>query len=110
MSLHEPLKEPSKCSIKLISILFSKEELDGGILFKSPRSSKPPFDSIRVKKMFGKWMQLRIYFHLRETDLRLMFKYDIKFVARYLAQTSIRYYGYRDFFMGSADVWHLRTR
>ncbi|CAH3151001.1 unnamed protein product, partial [Porites evermanni] len=45
-------KEPHKCALNLLDILFQKQELGEGILFQSRRSNKPPLDEARVSKMF----------------------------------------------------------
>jgi hypothetical protein len=54
MNVSAPVKEPGKCAIKLISQLFSDEELMEGILFETKRSPKPALDPERVTKLFGK--------------------------------------------------------
>lgn len=54
MNVNAPPKEPSKCAIKLLSCLFSPDELETGILFESKRSPKLPLDAARVTKLFGK--------------------------------------------------------
>ena len=47
-------KEPHKYALKLLSRLFTNEELAEGILFKTKRSPKPSLDTERVTKLFGK--------------------------------------------------------
>ena len=54
MTINAPPNEPSKCAIKLLSRLFSVDELENGILFQSKRSTKPALDPTRVTKLFGK--------------------------------------------------------
>lgn len=49
-------KEPHKCALNLLDMLFQKQELGEGILFQSRRSNKPPLDEARVSKMLGKFI------------------------------------------------------
>lgn len=37
------------------SLLFSKEEQKGSVIFKTKKSEKPPLSPRRVEKMFGKY-------------------------------------------------------
>lgn len=55
MPKHPP-KEPHKCALNLLDMLFQKQEVGERILFQSRRSNKPPLDEARVSKMFGKFI------------------------------------------------------
>ena len=50
-----PPKEPHKCAVNLLDMLFQKQEPGEGILFQSRISNKPPLDEARVSKIFGKF-------------------------------------------------------
>ena len=54
MNVSAPIKEPGKCSIKLLNRMFSEEELTERILFATKISPKPALDAEKVSKMFGK--------------------------------------------------------
>ena len=56
MNAKAPPKEPHKCALNFLGMLFQKQELGEGILFQSRRSNKPPLDEARVSKMFGKFI------------------------------------------------------
>lgn len=56
MNAKAPPKEPKKCALNLLDMLFQKQELGEGILFQSRRSNKPRLDEARVSKMFGKFI------------------------------------------------------
>lgn len=56
MNAKAPPKEPHKCALNLLDMLFQKQELGEGILFQSRRSNKPALDEARVSKMFGKFI------------------------------------------------------
>ena len=51
-----PPKEPAKCALKLMDILFSLEELQNHTFGNSKKSLKPALDDVRVGMLLGKCM------------------------------------------------------
>ena len=55
MTIKAPLKEPTKCALKLLGALFTKSDLQDRLLLQSSRSTKAGLDQSKVSKLFGEF-------------------------------------------------------
>lgn len=58
LRIKAPPREPVKCALKLLALLFTSEEMASSLMFASTRSTKPALDSEKVSMLFGKYVDI----------------------------------------------------